>query len=90
MLVPAPVLFLAFMGLQGRYFGRWLLPVFPIVCLLAAYFVLEAADLASRRRPALRPLLVAVGVVALCGQGLLYSIHSGLVLSRAGHPQPGA
>ena len=82
-LVPAPLLFLAFMGLQGRYFGRWLLPIFPIVCLLAAYLVLQAADLASRRRPALRALFVAVGVVALCGQGLLYSIHSGLVLSRA-------
>ena len=25
-----------FMGLQGRYFGRWLMPIFPIVCLLAA------------------------------------------------------
>ena len=36
LLVPAPLLFLAFMGLQGRYFGRWLLPVFPLVCLLAA------------------------------------------------------
>jgi Dolichyl-phosphate-mannose-protein mannosyltransferase len=45
LLVPAPILFLAFMGLQGRYFGRWLLPVFPIACLLAAYF---AAELASR------------------------------------------
>jgi hypothetical protein len=81
-LVPAPVLFLAFMGLQGRYFGRWLLPVFPIVCLLAAYLVLEVADLTSRRRPALHPLAVAIAVLALCGQGLLYSIHSGLVLSR--------
>ena len=30
LLVPAPLLFLAFMGLQGRYFGRWLLPIFPI------------------------------------------------------------
>ena len=24
-----------FMGLQDRYFGRWLLPIFPIACLLA-------------------------------------------------------
>ena len=37
LLVPAPILFLGFMGLQDRYFGRWLLPVFPIACLLAAY-----------------------------------------------------
>ena len=35
-LVPAPILFVLFMGTQARYFGRWLLPVFPIACLLAA------------------------------------------------------
>ncbi len=29
LLVPAPLLFLGFMGLQDRYFGRWLLPIFP-------------------------------------------------------------
>ncbi len=40
LLVPAPLLFLVFMGLQGRYFGRWLLPIFPLVCLLAAFFAL--------------------------------------------------
>ena len=47
LLVPAPLLFLAFMGLQGRYFGRWLLPILPILCLLAAFFALQ---LATRRR----------------------------------------
>src|SRR4051812_34078984 len=36
-LLPAPVLFMLFMGSQERFFGRWLLPVFPIVCVLAAY-----------------------------------------------------
>jgi len=41
MLVPAPLLYLAFMGTQGRYFGRWLLPIFPILCLLAALFALQ-------------------------------------------------
>ena len=29
-LVPASLLFLVFMGVQGRYFGRWLLPIFPL------------------------------------------------------------
>jgi hypothetical protein len=79
---PAPLLFLIFMGSQSRFFGRWLLPVFPIVCILAAYLVVRAVDAAGTRRPALRPTLLAVGVVALCGQGLLYSLHAGLVLSR--------
>ena len=35
-LVPRRSLFVLFMGSQARFFGRWLLPVLPIVCLLAA------------------------------------------------------
>ena len=35
------------MGTQGRYFGRWLMPVLPILCLLAAFFAREV--LAVRR-----------------------------------------
>src|SRR5439155_11033794 len=38
LLVPAALAYLAFMGLQGRYFGRWLMPILPILCLLAALF----------------------------------------------------
>jgi 4-amino-4-deoxy-L-arabinose transferase-like glycosyltransferase len=81
-LVPAPLLFIAFMGTQERYFGRWLLPVFPFLCLLAAYAALRVADRLSARHPALRPTLVALAAVALCGQGLVYTLHSGQVLSR--------
>jgi 4-amino-4-deoxy-L-arabinose transferase-like glycosyltransferase len=81
LLVPAPLLFLAFMGLQGRYFGRWLLPIFPILCLLAAFFALRLCNLAVSRK--LRTGFAALCVVALLAQGLLYSVHSGLVLSRA-------
>jgi hypothetical protein len=49
LLVPAPILFLAFMGLQDRYFGRWLLPIFPIACLLAAYFAFLLIELLASR-----------------------------------------
>ncbi len=118
-LVPAPLLYLAFMGAQGRYFGRWLLPIFPILCLLAAFFALQLARTlacctqrfieqrtprAERARPAeqssnLKPpspapprpragrvpivVFTALAVLVLCAQGLVYSVHSGLVLSRA-------
>jgi len=81
-LAPAPILFVLFMGTQERFFGRWLLPVFPFVVLLAAWAALELADRASLRRPALRPTLVAVAAVAICGQGLVYALHIGQVLSR--------
>jgi hypothetical protein len=79
------------MGLQGRYFGRWLLPVFPIVCLLAAGFAVwliarAAAALAARRATASRrvPIAFATLLVAVAlAQGLSYSAHSGTVLARA-------
>src|ERR1700730_297894 len=49
LLVPAPILFLAFMGLQGRYFGRWLMPILSILCLLAAVFSLPPLATLGRR-----------------------------------------
>ncbi|HEV2770663.1 MAG TPA: glycosyltransferase family 39 protein [Solirubrobacteraceae bacterium] len=81
-LVLAPVAYVVFMGSQERYFGRWLLPAFPMVCLLAAYAALRVVDALTVRRAHLRPTLLALAVVAVCGQGLVYSLHSGTVLSR--------
>ena len=81
-LVPAPVLFLLFMGTQGRYFGRWLLPAFPMFCLIASHAAFRLVDALSARRTWLAPTLSALVVAALCVQGLLYSVHGDLVLSR--------
>jgi len=84
LLVPAPLAFLAFMGLEGRYFGRWLLPIFPILCLLAAHFTVALAGVLTARRGRLvRAAVLAALVAGLLVQGLLYSVHSGLVLARA-------
>jgi len=80
--VPPVVLFVLFMGSQERYFGRWLLPVFPFVCILAAYAAIEAADWAAAALPALKPTFLALAVVAVCGQGFVYSLHGGLVTSH--------
>jgi len=133
LLVPPALLFLLFMGLQGRFFGRWLMPIFPFACLLAALFALVAVEWAARwlgrrsganapadaghgahaglgadaqdgggsrggaaapgaapapgRQPHARQrvaLLALWTVLAalLLAQGAVYSIHSGLVLSR--------
>jgi Dolichyl-phosphate-mannose-protein mannosyltransferase len=88
LLVPAPILFLAFMGLQGRYFGRWLMPILPLLCVLAAFFVLQSAGWLAqlaRRAPRGRLALAAAALlVALTlAQGLVYSVHSGITLARA-------
>jgi 4-amino-4-deoxy-L-arabinose transferase-like glycosyltransferase len=85
LLVPAALLFLAFMGLQGRYFGRWLMPILPVLCLLGAFFVVQLIGWAGRTLSAreLRGALAALLVVALLIQGLVASVHSGIVLARA-------
>jgi hypothetical protein len=80
---PAPILYVLYMGTQARFFGRWLLPVFPIACLLAAYAIVRLTQLASRRVPVLGPALAVLGTVVLLGQGIVYSLHSAMTLSRA-------
>jgi len=81
-LVPGVVLFGLFMGLQTRFFGRWLLPVFPLLCLLAAGAAVHVSQLvAARHRHLGSVLLVGLGA-GLLAQGLAASIHSGRVLAR--------
>jgi len=81
-LVPAPVAFLVFMGTQDRFFARWLLPVYPLLCLLAAWAVVAtAAWLAPRLRVRTALVAGALGVL-LCVQGLVFSIHNDVVLAR--------
>ncbi len=112
-LVPAPLAYMLFMGLEGRYFGRWLLPIFPLLCVLAAFFVLDlaralaarvlrrqtasrgtAGEPAAAHAPRRRGVRARAGalaalapgallVVLVLAQGLVYSVHSGVVLSRA-------
>jgi hypothetical protein len=65
------------MGSQGRYFGRWLLPAYPVLCILAGYGVVALAT--ALKRPALLTLLLGA---ALCAQGLLASVHVDRVLGR--------
>ena len=83
-LVPVVPLFVLYMGLQTRYFGRWLLPMLPIVCILAAYGAVRAVDLIADRlgRRRIVPALTGVAALALAAQGLVYSVHNDRVLSR--------
>ena len=80
-LVPTALVYFFFVAGYAPY-GRYLLPTFPIACLLAGYCARELVALA-RRRGALFARLAAVGAVAAAtAQGLLYSIHNDVVLSR--------
>ncbi len=82
-LVPAPILFVWYMGSQGRYFGRWIMPILPVLILLAAYAVSwllsHLAPMAGRLAPAAASVIVAT----LLAQGLVTSVHADVVLTRA-------
>jgi hypothetical protein len=83
-LLPLPVVYLLFMGTQDRFFARWLLPVYPVLALLAAYAAVLALDALRGRIGALRRPALAVGVAGLVLgiQGVVYAVHNDVVLSR--------
>ncbi|MDQ8043849.1 MAG: glycosyltransferase family 39 protein [Solirubrobacteraceae bacterium] len=84
LLVPAPIVYIAFMGSQVRFFGRWLLPIAPMIALLAGVGALAIATFLLRSPvKARRPRALAVLFVILCAQGIVYSVHSTLELGRA-------
>ncbi len=74
LLVAFPVFFYLYMGAQGRFFGRWMLPMYPALCVLAGYAVVSI----SARRTALLAGLTAL----VCAQGVLASVHIDTVLGR--------
>ncbi len=79
-LAPAPLLCLLALGLQERFFARWLLPAYPFLCALAAIGALAALDALARGR---RRAEVAVAAAALLGaQGLVHAVHNDRVLAR--------
>ena len=82
LLVPSALIFLIFMNTYVRHFGRWLLPIFPIICLLAAFGGRELIRYVGKRGRRWELCAAPVVVAALCGQGLVYSLHSDIVLSR--------
>jgi 4-amino-4-deoxy-L-arabinose transferase-like glycosyltransferase len=74
LLVAFPVCFYLYMGAQGRFFGRWLLPIYPALCVLAGYAVVTIG--------AKRAALIAGLTALVCAQGVLASVHIDRVLGR--------
>jgi hypothetical protein len=81
-LLPAPVAFIIFMGVQQRYFGRWLLPIFPIAALLAGYAGVELVRWLRRSRGVPVGLAGVVVATVLLAQSLATVLHNDSVLSR--------
>ena len=84
-LVVFPIALLAYLSLQARFFSRWLLPAYPVLVLLAAAAIAQAAEAARRLRPQSRWAGAAalVGLIAVTvAQGALADVRSMRVLGR--------
>ncbi len=79
LLVVFPILFWLYMSTQTRHFGRWLMPIYPSLCILAGIGAVALID-RLRWRPA---ILTGILAVLLCGQGLAASVHIDRVFGRA-------
>ena len=91
-LVAVPVALFVYLSLQARYFGRWLLPAYPALAMLAAVALVRAADaLPARRgrfplRAVALPALVALVLAQPAGGGRAQRAGA----RPRGHPHAGA
>ena len=81
LLLAFPVFLYLFLGAQGRFFGRWLMPAYPMLCVLAGYGIVALAG-ALARRPRRAAAMVAAAAALACVQGVLASVHVDTVLGR--------
>jgi len=77
-----PLALFLYLGTAGRFFARWLLPMYPLLALFAG---VALAGLAARlaRRPALRAVALAALLAAVLAQPILADVRTGTVLGRA-------
>jgi 4-amino-4-deoxy-L-arabinose transferase-like glycosyltransferase len=81
MLAAMPLALFAYLSLQSRYFGRWLLPAYPVLAMLAAVALVRAAQLLPLR-PAARAAALGLLTGLVLVQPLAADVRSGAVLGR--------
>jgi hypothetical protein len=85
MLASVPVALFVYLCVQARYFGRWLLPAYPALAMLAAVALVAAADALparGRRAPLVRALALAALVALAVAQPLAADVRTARVLGR--------
>ena len=81
-LLPTPLLYIAFMGGQPTFFGRWLLPVLPIIIVAAAFGLADAARFAAQHLGWSTAPVLAAFTVLICAQSLIHVAHMNSALGR--------
>jgi len=78
-----PLLLLLYLGSDSeRYFARWLLPVYPVLALLAGVAIAGIARSLSPR-PSVRAAVLGLAIVAAMAQPIVTNVHTGSVLRKA-------
>jgi hypothetical protein len=80
-LVSVPLALFAYLAVQSRYFGRWLLPAYPALAMLAAYAIARAVELLPGRA-SLHAVAAAAVTLAVLAQPLAADIRSARALGR--------
>jgi 4-amino-4-deoxy-L-arabinose transferase-like glycosyltransferase len=81
MLVAVPLALFAYLAVQSRYFGRWLLPAYPALAMLASVAIVRGAELVPRRGWPRAAAAAALTLVVLA-QPLAADIRTAQVLGR--------
>jgi hypothetical protein len=80
-LLTFPVVLFVYMGVQSRYFGRWMLPMYPVLALLAGVAIVWVAR-RVRARPLVQGLVGVVVLAAILVQPLAADLRTATVLGR--------
>src|SRR4051794_28083802 len=82
LLLVFPVALFLYLSVQSRFFGRWLLPVYPMLALLAAVALVRGAEAVRGRRPALAAPALAIACAIVLYQPLAADTRSMAVLGH--------
>ncbi len=74
----AVIVFL-FMGKQERFYARWMMPIYPVLAIFAAYAVIELSRFARERWRTAAAVAIAVVGLAI---PLVHVVHNNVVLTR--------
>jgi hypothetical protein len=82
LLLVFPVALFVYLSFQSRFFGRWLLPVYPALALLAGYAAVQAIELVRVRARRLEWPAIAAVALLLLWQPLAADARSMAVLGK--------